>query len=131
MRKDMKIKHSVSSPLYKVWGNFFRKKALCGKTFFRKIYWRMFYMGTNNIIMQGGKLMVKSFQRSSQIKFSSHWSWSELLIYYLTQQLEDWTRKTLLHTMSLALEISCKACLLFKKFFSGDLFFDLLIIGLF
>ena len=38
----MKIKHSVSSPLYKVWGNFFRKKALRGKTNF---FWGKFIEG--------------------------------------------------------------------------------------
>ena len=30
------------------------------------------YMGTNDQITQGGKLMVKRFQRSSQDNFSSH-----------------------------------------------------------
>ena len=30
MGKDLKIKHSVSSPHYKVWGNFVHKKALHG-----------------------------------------------------------------------------------------------------
>ena len=34
MGKDTKRKHSVSSPPYKVWGNFFRKKALDGGTNF-------------------------------------------------------------------------------------------------
>ena len=33
--------------------------------------------------------------------------------------------------MPLGFEISCKACLLFLKKFSGDLFFDALTIGLF
>ena len=32
MAKDLKIKHSVSSPPYKVLGNFFHKKALHGGT---------------------------------------------------------------------------------------------------
>ena len=55
MGKDLKIKHSVSSPPYKVWGNLFLKQALHGGTnFFGQIFWGMFYMGTNDQIMQGG-----------------------------------------------------------------------------
>ena len=74
MGKDLKIKHSTSSPPYKVWGNFFQKKALHeGTNFFGQIFWGMFYMGTNAQIIQGEKLMVKRFQRSSQVSFSSHW----------------------------------------------------------
>ena len=43
MGKDMKIKHSDN----KVWGNFFRKKALHeGTNFFLQIYRGLFYMGT-------------------------------------------------------------------------------------
>ena len=65
----MKIKHSVSSPPAK-YGECFRKKALLGRIhFLEQIYGRMFYMGTNDQIMQGGKLMVKRFQRSSQVSF--------------------------------------------------------------
>ena len=51
---------------YKVWGNFFRKKE---QTFFGQIYEGMLYMRTNDQIMQGGKLLVKRFQRSSQVSF--------------------------------------------------------------
>ena len=69
MGKDMKIKHSVSSPPAK-YGECFRKKALLGRIhFLGQIYGRMFYMGTNDQIMQGGKLMVKRFQRLSQVSF--------------------------------------------------------------
>ena len=69
MGKDMKIKHSVSSRPAK-YGECFRKKALLGRIhFLGQIYGRMFYMGTNDQIMQGGKLMVKRFQRSSQVSF--------------------------------------------------------------
>ena len=32
MGKDLKIKHSVSSPAYKIWGNLFHRKALDGGT---------------------------------------------------------------------------------------------------
>ena len=64
----MKIKHSVSCPSYKVWENFFWKKALHGGTnVFAQIYSGMFYMGTNDQIKQVGEIMVKRFQRSSQV----------------------------------------------------------------
>ena len=73
MGKGLKINHSVSSPPYKVWGNFFHKKAFhWGTKFFGQIYGGMFYMGTNDQIMQGGKLIVKRFQRLSQVIFSSY-----------------------------------------------------------
>ena len=66
----MKIKHSASSSPYKVWWNFFRKKALHGgRNLSGQIYGGMFYMGTNDQIMQGRKLMVKRFQSSSQVSF--------------------------------------------------------------
>ena len=53
MGKDMKIKQCLLSP-YKVWGNFFRKKVLHGGTsVFGQIYGEMFYVGTNDQIMQG------------------------------------------------------------------------------
>ena len=51
---------------------FFLKKALHGGTnIFEKIYGGggMFYMGTNDQSMQGEKLVVKRFQRSSQVSF--------------------------------------------------------------
>ena len=55
MGKDLKIKGSVSSPPYEVWGNFFLKKALHGGTkLLGQILEGMFYMGTNDQIMQGG-----------------------------------------------------------------------------
>ena len=55
MGKDMKIKHSVSSPWHKIWENFFHKKGLHeGTNSFGQCYERMFYMGTNDRIMQGG-----------------------------------------------------------------------------
>ena len=62
MGNDLKINHSVSSRPYKVWGNVFDIKALHGgKNFFEEIFLGMFYMETNDQIMQGGKLMVKRF----------------------------------------------------------------------
>ena len=60
MGKGLKTKHSVSSlpytPPYKVWGNFFHNKALHGGTnvFGQFFFGGIFYMGTNDQIMQGG-----------------------------------------------------------------------------
>ena len=71
MGKDMKIKYSVSSHPYKVWGNFLRKKALHGRgNILGQIYGGMFYMGINDQIKQEGKLMVKRFQRWIQVSFT-------------------------------------------------------------
>ena len=72
MGRDLKIKHSVSSPPTKYEGTFFIKKLYMGTNLFGHNFWRMFYMGTGDKIMQGGKLMIKRFQRSSQVSFSSH-----------------------------------------------------------
>ena len=73
MGKDLKIKHSVSSPLFKIWENFFHRKALQeGANFFGQIFQGMLYKGTDDQIMQRGKLMVKKFIRLSQVSFSSH-----------------------------------------------------------
>ena len=73
MGKDMKIKHSGSSPPYRVWGTFFHRKALHGGTnVLGQFFLEMFYMGTNDQIMQGGELIVKRLERSSQVSFSSH-----------------------------------------------------------
>ena len=45
-------------------GEPFHKKALHGLTnFFGQMFGGMFYMETNDQVMQGGKLMVKRFQR--------------------------------------------------------------------
>ena len=47
------------------------QEALHGGTnFFGQIYGGMFYMGTNDQIMQRGKLMVKRFQRSILVIFT-------------------------------------------------------------
>ena len=54
----------------------------------------MSYMATNDQIMQGGKLMVKRFQRSNQVSFSPHWPWPGLLIFEkLTPRIGDWIWK--------------------------------------
>ena len=68
--KYVNVKHRVSSLPYKVKGKFFCKKALHGATnVLDEIYGEIFYMGTNDQIMQGGKLMDQRFQRSSQVIF--------------------------------------------------------------
>ena len=72
--------------------------------------------------MQGQKLMLQRFQRSSQVSFP-------LIDPDLGYCYIIW--KYLLHTMPLRLGISSIACLLFSKTFSGDLLFDVLVIGLF
>ena len=62
----MKIKHSVSSSLYKesIGKDFLQKRFAWGN----KRFWANIW-GTNDEIMQVGKLMVKRFQRSSQVSF--------------------------------------------------------------
>ena len=135
MYKDMKIKHSASSPPYKVWENCFCKKALHGGTnFFGQIYVEKFYMGTNDQVMQGVTLMIERFQTSGQVCFLLiDPAWPELLIYYLK-----------VNTTNRGLNLKntfCKLChwgwtfhlkpVLFSKIFSCNLFFGVLIIGLF
>ena len=55
MGKDLKIKHSVSSLPTNYGETFFIKKLSMGlKNFFGQFFGEMFYMGTNDQIMQGG-----------------------------------------------------------------------------
>ena len=59
MGKDMKIKHSISStpqpPSPTTYGGLFSQKALHEATnFLGQIYGGMFYIGTNDQIIQGG-----------------------------------------------------------------------------
>ena len=86
-------KSIVSPLLYKAWANFFHKKALRReRNFLGQFFFGMFYIETNDQIMQGWKLMVKRFQRSIQVSFFSDWPWSRLLIYNLkmvTLQIGD------------------------------------------
>ena len=134
MGKDMKIKHSVSSPPAK-YGECFRKKALLGRIhFLGQIYGRMFYMGTNDQIMQGGKLMVKRFQRSSQVSFPlidpdlGYW----YIIWKVSTTNRGLNLKNNFWTLCLwGSGFHVKSVSFFKKNYSGDLFFDVLIIGLF
>ena len=67
--KYMKIKHSVSCSPTKYGELFLWKSFALGTNLFRQIYGGIFYMGTNDQIMQGRKLMVKRFQSSSQVSF--------------------------------------------------------------
>ena len=69
--------------------------------------------------------MVKRLQRSSQVQFSP--------VHNLKNKNHKWGiefEKQPLRTVPLGLRISCKAGLLFLNIFSGNLFFDVLIIGL-
>ena len=53
-------------------GIFFIKKLCMGEQpFLGNFLGGMFYIRTKDQIMQGGKLMVKRFQRSNQVSFSS------------------------------------------------------------
>ena len=55
-------------PPTKYGGTFFKKKLFMGEeTFLGKFFLGMFYMENNDQIMQGRKLIVKRFQRSSQV----------------------------------------------------------------
>ena len=125
MGKDLKIKHSVTSP---------PKKALHeGTNFFGQIFLGMFYMGTNNQIMQGGSLMVKRFRRLSQVSFSSHWR--DLDYWYIIWKVNTTNRglnlKNNFWTLCLwGWSFRVKSVFFFKKY-TGDLFFDVLLIGLF
>ena len=57
-------------PSTKYGGTFFVKLLGIGEQFFLvKFMGGIFYIGTNDQIMQGGKLMVKRFQWSSQVNF--------------------------------------------------------------
>ena len=130
----MKIKHSVSSPPAK-YGECFRKKALLGRIhFLGQIYGRMFYMGTNDQIMQGGKLMVKRFQRSSQVSFPL--IDPDLGYWYIIWKVNTTNRGLNLKNTFCAICLwgwgfHVKSVFFSKKNYSGDLFFDVLIIGLF
>ena len=66
MGKDMKIKHSISSapqpPPPTTYGGLFSQKALHEATnFLGQIYGGMFYIGTNDQIIQGGGSFSNAF----------------------------------------------------------------------
>ena len=65
----MKIKHSVSSPPKEIWEEFFllKKLFLVEQTFLGKFMGGLFYMGSNDQIMQGGG-------NTSQIHFPVIWT---------------------------------------------------------
>ena len=86
MGKDsLKIKHSFCSSTTKYGETFFIKKlCIWGNTFFGGKFFRgIFYIGTIDQIMLGRKLMIKRFQGSIQVSFSSHGPLPGLLINYL------------------------------------------------
>ena len=59
--------------------------------------------------MQGGELMVKRFQRSSQVSFPLIDPWPELLTYYskkLTPQIGDWISKALSAYLGLGVNVN-------------------------
>ena len=66
----LKTGWKISKPYCIAWGKCFCKNVLHGETnVFGKIYGRKFYIRTNDQIMQGRKLMLQRFQRSSQVSF--------------------------------------------------------------
>ena len=73
MGKDMKIKYTVSSRPTKYGQTFFVKKLCIGGTnFFGQIYRGMFYMGTNDQIVQGESLwLLRSFKDRVKLVFLS------------------------------------------------------------
>ena len=69
MGKGLKIKQCLPSPT-KYGENVFIEKLCMGEeTFLGEIFGGMFYMETNDQIMQGGKLMVKSFKGRVKLVF--------------------------------------------------------------
>ena len=70
--KDMKIKYSVSSLPYKVLGKCYSKKDLHrGTNFSWQIYGGMFYMETNDQIMQGKSQWLRDFKGRVKLVFLS------------------------------------------------------------
>ena len=59
-------------PPTKYGGTFFKRKFCMGEQTFSGKFWGDVLHGSNDQIMQRGKLMVKRFQRSGQVSFSSH-----------------------------------------------------------
>ena len=135
MGKDLKIKHSVSSSSYKVWGNFFHKKALHGGTnFFWQIFGGIFYMGTNDQIMQGGSYWLKGLNVWFKLVFPI--IYLDLCNWYIIWKVSTTNRGLNLKNTFCALCLwgwgfHVKSVFFFKKRCSGDLFFDFLIIELF
>ena len=131
MESDLKIQHSVYSTPYKVWGTFFKKKSFAWRTnFFGQIFWGMFYIGTNDQIMQE---WLRGFK--GRVK---------LICPFIDPDLGYWYIIWKVNTTSRGLNLKntfCTLCLwgwgfhvksvffFLKKKYSGDLFFDVLIRG--
>ena len=96
MRKDVKIKHSLCS-LHQNMGGFFLQKALNWETnSFEKIYGGLFYMGTNDQIMQvGGKVLqmgcsiIRNAFYSKSENFLQSW-WETHLKINPNQSIDLW-----------------------------------------
>ena len=63
----MKIKYGVSLLPANYRGTFFEKMLCMGEQTFLGKFMGVFYVGTNDQIMQEWNLMVKRFQRTSQV----------------------------------------------------------------
>ena len=88
-------------------------------------------MGTNDKIMQGSKLVAKKFQRSSEVfpLIDSNLGYWYIILKLHKQGTEF--EKYLLHTLPLGCGFHVKSVFFFLKKYSGDLFIDVLIKGLF
>ena len=84
----MKIKHGVSSKRYEG-GDFFLRKALHERTdFLRKVYRGLFYIGTNDQIMQEvGESFTNEHWKSEN--FPRTW-WEKHLKINFNQSIELW-----------------------------------------
>ena len=78
--------------------------------------------------------MIKWFQMLIEVSFPlidpEFSSFIDILLENLIPQIGAWIWKTPSAHYFSGVGISFKPCLLFKKIFSSDLFFDVLIIGL-
>ena len=135
MEKDLRIKHSVSSVPYKVWEYFFHRKVLHEKTNFFLVgfFGRCFSWGLMIRSCKGGSSWLRSFKGRVKLVFP-----------FIDPDLSYWYIILKVNTTDRGLNLNntfCKLCLsgqgfhvksvFFFKNYRGDLFFDVLIIGLF
>ena len=93
---DMKIS-SFSSPPYKVWGSFFRKDALHGRTnFLNKFMGGCFRWGRMITPCKGGSEWLRGFKgRAKSVFLSLNLTWViDKLFEKSTPQMGDWIWKT-------------------------------------
>ena len=127
MRKNMKIKHSVSAPPTNYGWTFVIKKVCIAWVGNKR---GMFKLGLMIRSCKGGRevLMVKRFQRSSQVSFSL--IEPELAYWYIWKV--NATNRGLSLKNTVCVLFFLKACLFLKnKKISSDLFFDVFFMGLF